>query len=216
MGSAARLERPDHIAKIGECLTLWPDVDTQLALLLAALTKANTSGIVAVYSILRRSTGRVEAIKAAAGAMLDGEGQELISAIMVFLQTVEAARNDLAHGHWGCSHLIPEGILWLDGTYTINFHVKHRQTVIIERREFPTDILSNMYYYRIKDFEEIKKQILILCEVIFTMRVYVDSFHAKPTYHTNDAICAQLRSYGPIRQALAQKDVRANLPNRPI
>jgi hypothetical protein len=155
MGSETRMQRPDHIAKIGECLTLWPDVDTQLALLLASLLKADAAPTVAVYSVLRRATGKAEAIRAAAAVSLDEPGQQLVAAILAVTQSIEGQRNDLAHGHWGASDLIPEGILWLDGTYTIDFHVKHRQRVVIERQIFDSDIQFRLYYYTLRDFDEI-------------------------------------------------------------
>src|SRR5271163_4406052 len=111
MGTATRRLRPQHIAKIGECLTQWPDVDTQPALLLASLTRANADAMVAVYAALRRSTPRGEAIKAAASVSLDKRGQALVEAIIRFVERVEVERNALAHGHWGVSDFIPEGIL---------------------------------------------------------------------------------------------------------
>jgi hypothetical protein len=212
MGSAYRMKRPEHIAKIGECITLWPEVETQLALLLAALTKADTTATLAVYSILRRSTGKSEAVKAAASVALDKSGQELVAAVLTFSQSVEGQRNDLAHGHWGISELIPDAILWLDGSYTTQFHVNHRQKVLIKNEQLDSDIESNLFYYKVRDFDELIKSTLSLCEAIFTVRAYVDSFREKNDYYTSSQLCAQLESYGPIRQALIHIRGRALLP----
>lgn len=206
MGSAARLERPDHISKIGECLTLWPDVDTQLALLLASLTGANARAMVAVYSVLRRATGRLDALKAAADAHLDAQGKEVEAAICMFVQSVQSHRNDLAHGQLRASRLMPEGILWLDGQFAIDFHVRYRQTMIIEEQEYMApNIENNLFYYTLKDFEGIRKEMLSLCEAIFTMRQYVDDFHRrKRPYRTSVELLDQLKRHAPIRQALTQ------------
>jgi hypothetical protein len=207
MGSAARLERPEHIAKIGECLTLWPDVDTQLALLLASLTGANAGAMVAVYSVLRRSTGRMEALKAAADVHLDAQGREVIAAICMFVQSVEAHRNDLAHGQWGVSRLIPDGILWLDGAFAIDFHVRHRQTIIIEKQHHMSSskIEENLFYYKLNDFAHIRREIIAVCEVLFTMRTYVDGFYHKGRpYRTSIELLDRLKTFAPIRQALTQ------------
>jgi hypothetical protein len=203
MGTATRRLRPQHIAKIGECLTQWPDVDTQLALLLASLTRANADAMVAVYAALRRSTPRVEAIKAAASVSLDKRGQALVEAIIRFVERVEVGRNALAHGHWGVSDFIPEGILWMHGITTIDFHVKHRQTEIINGQPFRANIQSDIFYYRLKDFDEISRNISLLCEVIFEFRTYFDGFHRDDNGPVSDAICARLESYVPIRQALS-------------
>jgi hypothetical protein len=123
------IKRPAHLTKIAMCLTLWPYIDLQLALLLAALTHANAPPMIAVYSILRRATGRYEAIKAAAEQALDKRGQAIIAAIVSFVKTVEAQRNDIAHGHWGVSAILPEVILWISGPDTINVHVKEKRMI---------------------------------------------------------------------------------------
>jgi hypothetical protein len=111
MGSDHRMERPEHIIKIGECLTYWPEVETQMALFLAALTRANALSTVAVYSILRRHTGKSEAIKAAVSVTLDKIGEELVAAILSYTKSVEGQRNDLAHDLWGILALTPDSIL---------------------------------------------------------------------------------------------------------
>jgi hypothetical protein len=123
MGSMGRLKRPDHVSKIGLCLTYWPDVDMQLALLLAALTRAEAAPIVAVYSVIRHATGRHEAIKAAASVSLDFRGQSIISSILGYAKSIEGERNDLAHGYWGICELLPDCILWISGQNAIGSHV---------------------------------------------------------------------------------------------
>jgi hypothetical protein len=82
LGSAARLNRPKHLAKIGLCLTLWPDVDLQLGRLLAVLTRADAAAMIAVYSVIRRATGRYEAISAASKVTVDLRGQSILAAII--------------------------------------------------------------------------------------------------------------------------------------
>lgn len=171
--------------------------------------------MVAVYTVIRRSTGRTEAIKAAAKITLDEAGQQLVEALLIFLQSVEGQRNDLAHGHWGVSPAIPEGILWLDGSYTIDFHIKHRQTVIIEGTVLPVDIQSNLFYYTIKDLDEIRKLIGDVCEALFTLRTYIDSFRDESQYRTNEEVQTRLNTYAHIRQALARINGDANPPTPP-
>src|SRR5277367_3071631 len=144
LGTGVRMQRPDHIALIGACLTLWPDVDTEFAMLLATLTRANSSAMVSVYSVLRRATGKYDALEAAANTALDKSGVEIIKAILSVTQSLEVERNDFAHGHWGISDLIPDAILWIDGKFTIDYHIRHRQAALIDRVPFNSDLGENI------------------------------------------------------------------------
>jgi hypothetical protein len=190
-------------------------VDTQLALLLAALTRANATPMMAVYSVLRRATGRYDAISAAARVSVDTRGQALVSAILAFCEYVEGNRNDLAHGHWGISRLIPEGILWIDGTYAVSLHVEHRQKLWIQGTHFNADVTKEISYYTINNFHEILKDMRQLCEILFLFRAHFDTNRKHDVFAPSDALCARIESFSPIRQALSLIDGYVLQPTRP-
>jgi hypothetical protein len=202
------MQRPEHIAKIGECLTLWPDVDLNLALLLASLTRANADAMVAVYATLRRSTARFEAIQAAARVSFDLTGQTLIAAVLKFAETVEGSRNDLAHGQWGISLLVPDAILWVSGAHSIDIHVKTRRSGI-ERRRIENDLTaSRIFYYTLSDFGSIRQDINNLCDALWMVRSFLDNHHWAEDGVSNASaqLCAHIESFSAIRQALSQID----------
>ena len=128
-------DRPDHVAKIGECLMWWPPVEIAMAELLAALLRANTDVTVAVYLTLRRQTARDEAILEAGKIALDFSGTEMLEAILSFSKSVEAERNSLAHGYWGHSHQIPKDILWISSADVIFYHIDLTSRVIGTQRK---------------------------------------------------------------------------------
>ena len=66
--------KPDHVAKIAQCIMLWTRIEIDLAALLAALLRSDTDATIAVYSTLRRASPRHEALTAATEHMLDKEG----------------------------------------------------------------------------------------------------------------------------------------------
>ena len=79
----------------------WPNLEMQMAMLLALLLKAETDATLAVYLSLRRSTSRYDAISAAANVSLDRLGCEYILASLKVIQSAEGERNALAHAVWG-------------------------------------------------------------------------------------------------------------------
>jgi len=101
IGRAFHKDRPDHAAQIGACLIAWPEVEMQMAALLAVLMKADTDAAMAVFLSLRRATARYDAISEAAKATLDAQGVEYVTAAMKVVQSVESERNALAHAQWG-------------------------------------------------------------------------------------------------------------------
>jgi predicted protein tyrosine phosphatase len=216
IGSEFRMQRPEHISKIGECLTTWPDVDAQLALLLAALTKSDAVPMIAVYSVIRRATGRYEAIKAAAKVCVNKTGQALIAAILSFVETVEQERNDLAHGHWGISRFLPKEILWVDGNYINEFAVRHRQRTTREKPYSRVEAVPDaVFYYRIKDFDIILRDIKHVCEAVYLFRSSLDMYEWDDVFSPNALLCARLESYAPIRQALTRINGYVLQPTQP-
>ena len=88
IGRAFHKDRPDHAAQIGACLIAWPEVEMQMAALLAVLMKADTDAAMAVFLSLRRATARYDAISEAAKATLDAQGVEYVTAAMKVVQSV--------------------------------------------------------------------------------------------------------------------------------
>ena len=114
MGASAREERPELILIIGQCLTYWPDIELFMALLLGVMLKANTDAAVAVYLAITAGPARRAALKAAADSVLSETERELFTAIQIVHQGIDAQRNALAHGCYGCIRAIPDALLWVE------------------------------------------------------------------------------------------------------
>lgn len=106
-------DRPQAAAIIARCIALWSDVESELARLLATLLQANTEPVVAVFLSIQNSRAQSDALNAAAEVVLNEEDYELFGAIMSVARAVERERNNLAHGRYGGSDQIKDGIIWI-------------------------------------------------------------------------------------------------------
>jgi uncharacterized membrane protein len=99
IGTRATEKRPELFALVGKCLTSWPHIEGEMALVLGQLLGANNAAALAVFQTLRRSSAQRDAISEAAKATLSETDQELLTAILNVHKSVETERNALAHGH---------------------------------------------------------------------------------------------------------------------
>lgn len=120
-------DRPLAAAIIARIITSWPDVEVQCTRLLGVLMGTNVIAAAAVFGSLRSSRAQIEALSAAAKAVLSKTDFELFSAHMLRRASLEKERNDLAHGCFGVSPAIPDTIIWASQTDYLTFtaSVKH-------------------------------------------------------------------------------------------
>jgi hypothetical protein len=95
-------------------MTLWPDVMHQLAMLSGMLLGVKSEAAVAVFATFRNARVRHDAILAAAEFALNARDLELLNAILTVIASAEKERDNLAHGCYGVSTAIEDGILWVE------------------------------------------------------------------------------------------------------
>ena len=111
-GMGALEQRPEAAIIIARCIAYWTVVETSAAGLLATMLKANTEPAVAVYLSLQNNRAKRDVMFAAAEASLNPGDLRLFEALMSYKQAVEKERNSLAHGIFGLSYTIKEGVVW--------------------------------------------------------------------------------------------------------
>lgn len=164
VGPEALTLRPSHGATIGECLSYWPEVEYQMALMLALLLHADNPAAVAVYTQLRRSTAKHQALETAAKFRLSVKEQLLFDAVLCELKSTEAERNYLAHGLWGYCKDLPDAILAISQEHNAAFAIERFAAADTATTRFSADIAGNLakntFYYTTdaltKIFEKIK------------------------------------------------------------
>jgi hypothetical protein len=107
IGTRTLTERPALLTLVGKCLTAWPHIEAEMALVLGQLLGAhNSDAAMAVFQALRRSSAQRDAIFEA-GRALHPTDRDLLSAVLNVHKSVEAERNALAHGHLGTYSFMP-------------------------------------------------------------------------------------------------------------
>ena len=175
-------QRPELMLLVAKCLTSWPHIESEMALLLGHLLGAQSGdAAMAVFNILRRSSAQRDAISEA-GRVLDSVDRELLSAVLNVHKSVEAERNALAHGQMGTYSLMPDTLLWMTSADYIEFKallvLKGDTTHSEEKRDKINSMLS---YYEAKDLEQIAEDIDMMGWLWSELRTYLQTM--RPATH---------------------------------
>ena len=150
-------DRPEAAAIIARCIALWSEVESELARLLAIILGANTEAAIAVFLSIQSSRAQSEALHAAARVVLNERDYELFTALMTMAYSVEKDRNALAHGRFGGSDLIPEGVIWIHPVDLTRHTVTVSATKVTD--EAMERLRSKVFVYELADLETIARDI---------------------------------------------------------
>ncbi len=191
VGTAAIGKRPDLEKLVGQCLIAWSHVEAEMALYLGELLGTETPSTIAVFQALRRSSGQRQAVLAAGRIELNVTDFELLEAALAVHKATEADRNALAHGHFGVSPNVPDGLLWMNTTD----YVEIRMT--LDKRG-PNDavvkqLLSRVWVYKQNDLAVILSQTKEMARIWYNLIRYdrVADGPARIAYY--DEICSRSR-----------------------
>lgn len=169
IGDGAINRRPEQATIIGRCIARWPDVEAETAILLGVILGAETPASVGVYLALRQGRARYEALNAAAEVSLSERDFELFSAILRMHDTAQSFRDKLAHGFYGTSDDIPDGVLWVDSkvnaTWTLLTWTKHNNKTAKGNEH--DELTKEIYVYRSAELEQIHNYIAATRMAIF-------------------------------------------------
>jgi hypothetical protein len=175
LGTRCIGQRPELEHLIGQCLIAWPHVEAEMTTLLGQLLGVDSEPALAVFQSLRRSTAKSDALSQAAKKALKEPADALLfNAILNVHKSVEAERNALAHGHFGYSKNLPDGILWMNTADYLASRV--RTGVRGETRYYEKDIkalLASMSAYRADDLKKILAEINDMAHIWVEMIGYL-------------------------------------------
>jgi hypothetical protein len=170
-GVSAIMKRPESSKLIGDCMAKWSYIETEMAVVLGILLKTESTALLAVFQILRRSSSQREAIEEAAKTALESHHQDLLTAILNVHRAIEADRNFLAHGIIGECDEVPDGILWIQPSdimaLRIRFHLEHDFEFSEQERK---DLADKAYVYRNSDLQRIGNDVHDLWDIWFEFR----------------------------------------------
>jgi hypothetical protein len=133
---------------------------------------SNSDASVAIFLALANAKSRRDVLVAACDSRLDEGDKELFSALMVIYQSLDAQRNDLAHGLFSHSDDIEDGVLWAasqdEAKHTVNLLLN-----IEKAFEDFKDPKEYTFFYTVKDLETLHKQMFEFWQTVFSFTVYL-------------------------------------------
>jgi hypothetical protein len=174
VGTKSIGQRPELEAMIAQCLMCWSHIEAEMALVLGQLLGAQNAVALAVFQSLRQSRTQREVISAAAKVALNETDQTLLAAILSVHNSIEKERNNLAHGHFGTSTKVMDGILWM---HTNSYVAIRANITLAERPQWDDarhhELLSSIWVYKIEDLTKISDDMKTLAVVWYDFIAYL-------------------------------------------
>jgi hypothetical protein len=171
-------DRPKAAALVARCIALWTEVEREEARLLATMLRANTEPAIALFLTLQSSRIQLAVLEAVAGVVLNEADYDLFSALMKYRESVEKERNALAHGCFGGSPEITEGVAWIDPRHLTQHTIRVNATGVTD--ESMAWVRSKTFVYELGDFETIARDIEKLHNQLMFFIGYLVSRHLEP------------------------------------
>jgi len=156
----------------------WSYVDWGMAILLAALMKANSEASVAIFLTLRNARAQRDVLVAAADMTLEGSDKEIFEAIMLLYGSLQSQRADIAHGIFG---FIPDGredaIPWIETKNLSKDWVEKLKPKPESPKEQSDKKLAQKrfsYIYKLSDLERLETEIMQLWSIAFSFTSYLN------------------------------------------
>jgi hypothetical protein len=161
IGAHELKERPEFCTAIGKCIGIWTFVDNEMGDMFSLLLDTQSAASLEVFLSLRRSSSQREALQLAAKhAIPEGPVLDAFGAMMVVYRSLEAQRNDFAHGCFGIATGNPELLLWIDVKHHVHFQtdvlLKHKKGVPMP--DSHAGLKENMFVYRQADLDGLYDQ----------------------------------------------------------
>ncbi|OAF11429.1 hypothetical protein AYJ54_08395 [Bradyrhizobium centrolobii] len=143
---------------------LWSYVDWQMAMLLAAIMKADTEASVAIFLTLRNARAQRDVLIAAADMTLSAEHRDVFDAVMLLYGSLQAQRADIAHGIFGHVDVDDDNIVpWIETKkiskeWIEKFHKLKREGVAPEA-DANLGQKRETFIYKITDLEKLAEEI---------------------------------------------------------
>ncbi len=190
---------------------LWSYVDWQMAMLLAAIMKANSEASVAIFLTLKNARAQREVLVAAADMTLTGSNREIFDAIMLLYGGLQSQRADIAHGIFGHTEIEDNDIVpWIETKklskdWIEKFH-KPKPEGIEPEGDARAAQKRASFVYKLSDLERLEKDIFELWGVAFSFASYLNWPESSIAEKTLEKLC----SVPQMVQALSQIRDRQN------
>lgn len=194
--------RPQAALIIAECITVWTDVEIQIARLLAAMLHANSEPAIALYLSLANERAKRDALAAIADYVFSEADRTLFDSIMKAKDSLAKERNDLAHGLFGILSDEPNGVAWISTKDRIK-HMILVDAAKIKPNPIDHELLSSIKnYILVYSIDDLKT---ILAD-IYSLHGIMHKFVGYIAIMPNSTLYQQLLIEPLVQKFLSQKD----------
>ncbi len=137
-GGTSLTFRPHHLAKIGEIITCWSNIDHYLTETFAYLIEAEGWTAAELFENVRQFQSKGKIIRTYMNQKLGSPGRALADQATAPLELLNRARNDIAHGFFIVRSDYPDGVIRVVGWGKSEQHYLYRQSTI--------DALAEQFY----------------------------------------------------------------------
>ena len=205
--------RPKIAEAVGRCIMTWSYVDWQMAMLLAAMMKANSEASIAIFLTLKNARAQREVLVAAAEMTLSGPPREMFDAIMLLYGSLQSQRADLAHGMFGDISSTSDGVMaWIETKnlskdWIERFHGPNPKNTPLEQDDRLAQKRAS-YVYTLSDLERLENDIMELWGIAFAFATKLNNPDSPRAATTLETLC----SVPQMERALSQIRDRQNKP----
>jgi hypothetical protein len=181
----AHPERMTKMAEaVGHCIMMFSYVDWQMALVLAAIMKADSEASIAIFLSLRNARAQRDVLIAASEMALFDKDKEAFEAILTVYGSLQAQRADIAHGIFGLAPKTKDEAAWIQtkdlskhwidkfhrpGTPLSDLGLKDDEK---EQRE-QKKLIERSSIYKVTDLEQLARDIKGLWEATFHFYIHL-------------------------------------------
>lgn len=188
-GPHALEDRPKAGALIARIIGLSSEIDAVTAEMMGQMMKANTAPAMALFLSLRQSRVQYEALNAVARTVLADQDKELFGALMSLRSGTDYERDSLAHGRFGESPEIEQGLVWVDAFDYLQYTLRVEADGVTE--EATRWFRERLYVYELADLERLARDAEALYHSIRSFSGYLKSDDAAWRAQRYRQLCAE-------------------------
>jgi hypothetical protein len=151
--------RPVLATYIGAISMHWNEIESRMAVFLAALMGAEAKTVIQVYLALQSDGGKRATIDTVTALKLQPDDLIRFQEIQKVLSARYSERNKAIHGAWGISSAYPSDLLWYDPRTTValfpELMARLDPSLKAERRALMKEQQKNLLVYTEADFKDI-------------------------------------------------------------
>lgn len=156
---------PDFVTAIGRCLTMWPYIEHQMAMILGHLMDARNEATIAVFSAIRMGRTQRDALETAASVALaaDPNKLKLLGAVLNIISSASDVRANLAHGLWGVLTDRKDKIVWVEAKHYAPWNALAVVSTLVTHE----DLQKHLYVWSLRDILDVEEQLKECWEIAF-------------------------------------------------